>query len=208
MKEYSCEIVGDLLPLYVDGVCSAESREIVEGHICECEKCIEIQKNLMSNEKKEIAEPDIDIKQAFKAIKNKLKLKKIGVILASIALAVAVIFSAYMIIDNMSNNHDVFSISYSFVSNNSDNEWQRLNFHGNDVLELEYELHYDKVTLDECSDGDLFIRISDSDGNVVIDEVKLSPGMSMELDSLKNGGEYIVEIKTAAEFALVTFNHS
>ena len=34
-----CGIVEDLLPLYHDGVCSAESRELVEAHLAQCEVC-------------------------------------------------------------------------------------------------------------------------------------------------------------------------
>lgn len=35
----SCELVKDLLPLYMDGVCSNESRKIVEEHFAECDAC-------------------------------------------------------------------------------------------------------------------------------------------------------------------------
>jgi hypothetical protein len=34
-----CEIVEDLLPLYVDGVCSQESRNLVSQHTAECASC-------------------------------------------------------------------------------------------------------------------------------------------------------------------------
>ncbi|MCL1819273.1 MAG: zf-HC2 domain-containing protein [Oscillospiraceae bacterium] len=37
--KHSCELVKDLLPLYHDGVCSEHSRQIIEEHISECEKC-------------------------------------------------------------------------------------------------------------------------------------------------------------------------
>ena len=35
----NCEIVQDLLPLYIDEVCSLASREAVEAHIRQCESC-------------------------------------------------------------------------------------------------------------------------------------------------------------------------
>jgi predicted anti-sigma-YlaC factor YlaD len=35
----SCEIIRDLLPLYLDGVCSEGSRAAVEEHIAECGRC-------------------------------------------------------------------------------------------------------------------------------------------------------------------------
>ncbi len=34
-----CEIIRDILPLYVDDACSEASREIVEGHLKQCEDC-------------------------------------------------------------------------------------------------------------------------------------------------------------------------
>lgn len=35
----SCEIIKDLLPLYHDGVCSSDSRTLVEEHLASCESC-------------------------------------------------------------------------------------------------------------------------------------------------------------------------
>lgn len=35
----SCEIIRDLLPLYMDDVCSDDSRNLVEGHLADCEEC-------------------------------------------------------------------------------------------------------------------------------------------------------------------------
>lgn len=35
----TCEIVDDLLPLYLDGVCSAESRRLVGEHLAACPTC-------------------------------------------------------------------------------------------------------------------------------------------------------------------------
>jgi hypothetical protein len=35
----NCDIIRDLLPLYHDGVCSAESRRAVEAHLETCENC-------------------------------------------------------------------------------------------------------------------------------------------------------------------------
>lgn len=37
--KFECAIIEDLLPLYADGVCSQESRKIVEEHLAQCENC-------------------------------------------------------------------------------------------------------------------------------------------------------------------------
>lgn len=39
MKEISCEIIRDLLPLYVDEAVSEETKEFVEEHLFTCEDC-------------------------------------------------------------------------------------------------------------------------------------------------------------------------
>ena len=41
MKKYDlpCNVIIDLLPLYNEGICSDESREIIEEHLKECENC-------------------------------------------------------------------------------------------------------------------------------------------------------------------------
>ena len=45
-NQYDCQIVQDLLPLYKDGVCSAESRKIVEEHLVTCEDCRHLKEQL------------------------------------------------------------------------------------------------------------------------------------------------------------------
>lgn len=37
--KYSCGIIDDLLPLYLDGACSDESKGIIEAHLKTCEAC-------------------------------------------------------------------------------------------------------------------------------------------------------------------------
>ena len=39
MKKITCEIIKDILPLYVDDVVSADTRTMVEAHLAECESC-------------------------------------------------------------------------------------------------------------------------------------------------------------------------
>ena len=37
--KYSCELIRDLLPLYIDGACSTDSAEAVAEHLTECDDC-------------------------------------------------------------------------------------------------------------------------------------------------------------------------
>lgn len=46
-----CEVIKDLLPLYHDGVCSEESRKLVEEHLATCPACKEEYETLSREEK-------------------------------------------------------------------------------------------------------------------------------------------------------------
>lgn len=39
MEKISCSLIEDLLPLYCDGVCSEDSRRVIESHLKNCPKC-------------------------------------------------------------------------------------------------------------------------------------------------------------------------
>ncbi len=39
MSRVNCDIVRDLLPSYLDGICSESSRKAVEQHTSECREC-------------------------------------------------------------------------------------------------------------------------------------------------------------------------
>ena len=48
MNKKECDIIKDLLPSYVDNICSEASREWIEAHIADCEECrrtAEVMKN-------------------------------------------------------------------------------------------------------------------------------------------------------------------
>ena len=47
---YPCGIIRDLLPLYIDDVCNEESRQAVENHLLECEKCRNYYEAMKSTE--------------------------------------------------------------------------------------------------------------------------------------------------------------
>lgn len=39
MEKITCDVIRDLLPLYCDGVCSRDSRELVREHLEDCREC-------------------------------------------------------------------------------------------------------------------------------------------------------------------------
>jgi len=74
MTNVTCDIVKDLLPLYVDGVVSEDSRKLVNEHLESCSKCKEYHKKLISSDVPvEKAADDI---AAIKKIRRKINTKK------------------------------------------------------------------------------------------------------------------------------------
>ena len=92
--KYTCEMIRDLLPLYLDGVCSAESRKAVNEHLLECAECQKYYLDLCSCERIEQNAYDAkrsgDIAKSYKQAKKK-KLKEILPI-AGIAMLVVIAF--------------------------------------------------------------------------------------------------------------------
>lgn len=50
MKEEKCDIVMDLLPLYLDGKTSEESRVYIENHLKNCEACRQMLRDMSWDE--------------------------------------------------------------------------------------------------------------------------------------------------------------
>lgn len=58
MEKISCNIIGDLLPLYCDNVCSEDSRKLVEIHLQDCPACTELLQKMKTEYKlTDTAEP-------------------------------------------------------------------------------------------------------------------------------------------------------
>lgn len=64
----SCKIIEDLLPLYIDEVCSEDSKKIIEEHLSQCSKC---EENFKKMKMSYISEENIEINlKEAESIKN------------------------------------------------------------------------------------------------------------------------------------------
>lgn len=88
-----CEIVKDLLPLYIDNICSKESVEEIEEHLKSCESCQATLKNYKAEieVEKEVAFDLKDI-DPFKKLRADLKRVRItNIVLGTILSLIAII---------------------------------------------------------------------------------------------------------------------
>ena len=76
----NCNIIKDLLPSYVDGICSGETAAAVEKHIESCVECKLIM-HMMQQPTRHIIETDVEVaKEPFKRINKKRRLQVITAI--------------------------------------------------------------------------------------------------------------------------------
>lgn len=106
-----CEIVQDILPLYVDGVCSKASTEMVKEHLVSCANCNEIYKKMLSHANEDLLhEESKGVIERHEAKEKKKNRKKIIIaVLLSIALCVVTLF----ISTGFTKNPNVQIINYS-----------------------------------------------------------------------------------------------
>ena len=87
----SCDVIQDLLPLYHDGVCSEESKRIVEEHIETCANCKDVLHGLREEtapDAVEAAQPLVSIRMKWNAQKRKALLK--GALIVTVVFAVLI----------------------------------------------------------------------------------------------------------------------
>lgn len=94
MAKITCEVVKDLLPLYVDDVLSSDSRALVEEHLKTCSECANLCNNLKSDDSFALTKNEND-KAAIKKIKKKIQTKRIVTALVSALCIAAVAFGIF-----------------------------------------------------------------------------------------------------------------
>lgn len=97
MKQ-SCNVIKDLLILYEDDVCSEDSRNVVEEHLKECEKCSNYFQKLKSTDevisqeiKEELSKDNKAIKRGFKKIRRRWILSMIAVFMLIPAIGIGIL---------------------------------------------------------------------------------------------------------------------
>lgn len=101
MNNVTCEIIQDLLPLYCDGVCSEESRKLIQFHIRDCDRCREELRLMRLPVNLEEDTVEINAAEAASRVwkKNKRKAFRTGIVLAAVlaAIAAAVFFGSHYV---------------------------------------------------------------------------------------------------------------
>lgn len=97
MNKINCNVIGDLLPLYVDGAVSEDTKKLVEEHLVECADCKkaaeDMEKELVLPVHETVAAAETSFLQKMKKIWKKGRMRTAVI---SVAVTAVVILGSYM----------------------------------------------------------------------------------------------------------------
>ena len=91
-NKISCDVAKDLIPLYIDGVLSADSIEVVKQHIEECKDCQQLLQDAGTN--LDIGKASEDSAKLFKNVGKKFKKAYIKRFIIAVVIFLVVWFAA------------------------------------------------------------------------------------------------------------------
>lgn len=138
----NCNIIEDLLPLFVEGLVSEETKQEIEKHLKECENCSKVFKEMKKNntlfsiennaeEKLENNEKEI---KCIKNIKRKLTLKVIMYICISIIITILAIniWNTYRIVRDENGKYILYNMNTGNIQKGLDGTNMYANYTIND----------------------------------------------------------------------------
>ncbi len=106
--KYECDIIQDLIPLYVDDICSEKSKEIVTEHITECDVCSHMVTELKKNELTNQLSCEKEQVLSTHAKKERRRTTTVGLVFAGILMIPLIV----CLICNLATNH---GLSWFFI---------------------------------------------------------------------------------------------
>lgn len=117
MKEIKCTIIQDILPLYIDGVVSQDTKEMVDQHLQHCEKCQKEYETMKRN----LYIPAENNAPIIQKINKKWRKKKVIISFASIFATAIILLGAYLLIFYYERvipySKDLFKIEMQMIIN-------------------------------------------------------------------------------------------
>ena len=114
---YPCGIIRDLLPLYMDDVCSTDSRQAVQEHLPVCEKCRKYYETMKSTdgfaETQCRESEDMKMEERLKHVKSKLNRKITNIILCAAAAVFVLAASVHLLFASPLKNVPLQDVSVS-----------------------------------------------------------------------------------------------
>lgn len=99
--KYDCELIQDIMPLYIDDVLSDKSRKIVGEHLSECSDCRELYKKCSADKNPPVAEDHEESSVRIEKYSKKIRKRRIAIasIIFVFILTVTASFVSYVKFD-------------------------------------------------------------------------------------------------------------
>lgn len=96
MKKISCDIIKDVLPLYLDGIVSEDTKEMVEEHLSSCDSCRKeaelLKQNLVLPSMQNIQLSEVRV---LKKLKSKFRKKNTIIFVSSVIIIILLAISLH-----------------------------------------------------------------------------------------------------------------
>ena len=194
MKE-TCNIIKDLLPSFVDEICSEDSKNLIYEHIQSCEQC----KEFLESMKKPLQSVELSVEKdklkAQKPFKKINKMHRIRIIIVAIAVMLMTMIGMMVVINVGAINNFLFPHQISVINEEDGfGEWKAISFEGNQYLIYDSIFYKKTVTNNANSTDSIKMRILDKKGNIVLNDLIIDAGTTINLKELENNKYYTVEI--------------
>lgn len=208
MEKISCSIAKDLMPLYMDGVLSEETTEVMKDHLEGCENCRN-EYEIMEQEwyLPSTVKLQEENKKMLKELKSQIKRKRILTGVVAVFLAAMVFASGYLVYENVGAVHEYFSPSFEVSLRDIDTvgEWEKISVGEDGYLNFDSVFYKKEMVVHADSSSGIALRIRDREGNMILESEEILPGESIELEELHRNTDYQVEIKAKGEAVFLWF---
>lgn len=194
-----CEIIEDLLPLYIDEVCHEETAKEVMRHLEQCQQCQQLAQFMTAEHY--IAPAPIDVKKARAPFKRINKKRYTQVIIAILTTCLLSMITMQVIRDVGVLNDFFFPMSTAIAAGNTET-WTAVSFSENGIASktyLEYPLLFSKKELVNASEQPVWVRVKNEQGQIIVKAQKISGNRGIDLHELKRTEKYYVEIKQVVD---------
>ena len=155
-----CNIVKDLMPLYLDDLCSEETKQELENHMKECEDCKKIKDELAQPEQTSETQTE-DLNKTIAPLKKvKKKMKKKNRLIAVCAVFLVIILGAtgWLTYGQLTGETMSFEMLYDIMKiNKAGKEFAKGN-----IAPL-YDMLYDGYVVQDPESAVLYIEYKDDD---------------------------------------------
>lgn len=99
MNKISCDVIKDLLPLYIDKVVSEDTELLIEEHIAKCDKCREVLEHMAGEVAIPVSKDAEQEEIAFLSkIKESIRKKNVRTSIVTAIISAAVIIGVYCLV--------------------------------------------------------------------------------------------------------------